>query len=80
MTSQKSSIKNKTLTSKTHSNVYGPNQRDFFEEKISSVKSYSKNDSVTLPNHITNPIVSNNISNAEFDYTYGDVLKTSDKD
>nr|WP_066827631.1 hypothetical protein [Clostridium tepidiprofundi] len=61
----------------THNNVYGPKERNFFEEKTSPIKSYSKNDFATLPNHVTDPIVSNNISNAEFDYTYGDVLKTS---
>jgi len=78
MTSQNSSVKNKTLTSpQIHNNVYGPKERNFFEEKTSSIKSYSKNDSATLSNHVIDPIVSNNISNAEFDYTYGDVLKTS---
>lgn len=51
---------------------YLPNQRDFMEESEEPVKSYSLKDYTLLPNHVVDPIVVNNISNAEFDYTYND--------
>lgn len=50
--------------------IYGPNERDFFDDSLKPIKSYSLEDYVILPNHVTDPIVTNNISSAEFDYTY----------
>lgn len=49
---------------------YGPNERDFLDASTKPVKAYSLEDYVLLPNHVVDPIVANNISNAEFDYTY----------
>lgn len=62
---------------------YAPNERDFLEASEKPVKSYSLTDSVLLPNHVVDPIVANNISNAEFDYTYNeesDLLNLNDED
>lgn len=53
---------------KDHS--YAPNKRDFFEQKPKLIKSYSKYDYTKLPDPVRDPIVSNNISSMEFDYTY----------
>jgi hypothetical protein len=55
---------------KTH--TYAPHERDFYDIEPREIKSYSetKNDFTTLPDPVTDPIVSNNISNVEFDYTY----------
>ncbi|MFD3155787.1 hypothetical protein ACFIJ5_02820 [Haloimpatiens sp. FM7330] len=49
---------------------YTPHKRGYFKEKPKQEKSYSKKDSVELPDNVTDPIISNNISNVEFDYTY----------
>ena len=51
--------------------VYLPKERDFFEQQPRDIRSHSKKDSTPLPDPVENPIVANNISNAEFDYTYG---------
>ncbi len=50
--------------------VYAPNKRGFFEQKPRFMKSYSQKDFTLLPDPVRDPIVSNNISNVEFDYTY----------
>jgi len=52
--------------------MYAPHQRDFYDIEPKVIRSYSetKNDFTTLPDPINDPIVSNNISNVEFDYTY----------
>jgi len=49
---------------------YGPNERDFLEAEPREIKAYSLEDYTILPNNIEDPIVSNNISYQEFDYTY----------
>lgn len=56
---------------------YAPNSRGYFEQKPQLFKSYSAKDYTLLPDPVRDPIVSSNISNAEFDYTYdgGDVIK-----
>lgn len=62
--------------------TYGPNERDFFDASLKPVKSYSLEDSVLLPNHVVDPVVANNISNVEFDYTYNggsDLLNLEDQ-
>lgn len=59
---------NKTNESKP----YGPNERDFLEASERPVKAYSIEDYVLLPNHVVDSIVVNNISNAEFDYTFNE--------
>ncbi|KOF57170.1 MULTISPECIES: hypothetical protein [Clostridium] len=51
---------------------YGPNERDYLEQNAKIIKSYSKHDYTKLPDPVRDPIVSNNISNAEFDYTYNE--------
>ena len=49
---------------------YLPHDRLFDEPSKTSLRSYSETgDYTTLPNPLTDPIVSNNISTAEFDYT-----------
>lgn len=58
--------KNNTNESKP----YGPNERDFLDASTKPIKAYSLKDYVLLPNHVVDSIVANNISNAEFDYTY----------
>ena len=65
-----------------HSKPYGPNERDFLTANTEPVKSYSLEDYVLLPNHVVDSIAANNISNAEFDYTYNgesDLLNFEDK-
>lgn len=49
---------------------YAPNERGYFEQKPRKIKAYSAKDYTILPDPVTDPIVANNISNAEFDYTY----------
>ncbi|MEG2935087.1 MAG: hypothetical protein RR844_01205 [Clostridium sp.] len=63
---------NKNNKTNTKSNQYAPNERDFLEASEAPVKSYSLEDYVLLPNHVVDPIVVNNISNAEFDYTFNE--------
>ncbi|WP_291633694.1 hypothetical protein [Clostridium sp.] len=50
--------------------IYPPYERDFYELEPTDIRSYSETDSTMLPDPVTDPIVSMNISNAEFDYTY----------
>jgi hypothetical protein len=50
--------------------AYAPNKRGFFEQRPRFMKSYSAKDYTLLPDPVRDPIVSNNISNVEFDYTY----------
>lgn len=54
------------------SKPYGPNERDFLEASETPVKAYSIEDYAILPNHVVDSIVVNNISNAEFDYTFNE--------
>ncbi|MBC8016132.1 MAG: hypothetical protein H7X79_10380 [Sporomusaceae bacterium] len=49
---------------------YAPNSRGYFEQKPRLYKSYSAKDYTLLPDPVRDPIVVNNISNVEFDYTY----------
>lgn len=49
---------------------YAPHKRGYFEQKPQQIRSYSMRDYILLPDPVRDPIVSNNISNAEFDYTY----------
>jgi len=61
---------------------YGPTERDFLDASTKPIKAYSLEDYVLLPNHVVDPIVANNISNAEFDYTYNeesDLLNLEDQ-
>lgn len=62
---------------------YAPHERDFLTQKPKEEKSYSKNKktSTSLPDNVTDDIISNNISNVEFDYTYNcgeDIYDDSD--
>jgi len=56
--------------SKNETKIYAPHQRDFYELEPTDIRSYSETDSTMLPDPVTDPIVSMNISNVEFDYTY----------
>ncbi|MCB2293472.1 hypothetical protein LGK95_08055 [Clostridium algoriphilum] len=56
--------------SKDNATMYAPHQRDFYELEPKDLRSYSETDSTMLPDPVTDPIVSMNISNVEFDYTY----------
>lgn len=49
---------------------YAPHKRGYFEQKPRLYKTYSANDYTLLPDPVRDPIVANNISNVEFDYTY----------
>ena len=49
---------------------YAPHNRGYFEQRPQQIKSYSAKDYILLPDPVRDPIVSNNISNVEFDYTY----------
>ncbi|WP_110955484.1 hypothetical protein [Anaerosinus massiliensis] len=49
---------------------YGPNDRGYFLQKPRRYKAYSAKDYTLLPDPVRDPIVSNNISSVEFDYTY----------
>jgi hypothetical protein len=55
---------------------YAPHKRGYFEQKPRLYKAYSSKDYTLLPDPVRDPIVSNNISNVEFDYTYdrGDLI------
>ncbi len=70
----------KKYSKETKNNFYGPHQRDFLESNQKEVRSYGPLDSVALPNNVVDPIVSNNISQAEFDYTYDSILRTSEEE
>lgn len=50
---------------------YLPNERDQMEQEPKTIKSYSQTgeDYTELPDPVRDPIVSNNISYQEFDYT-----------
>lgn len=50
--------------------VYGPKDRGYFKQKPQLYKAYSAKDYTLLPDPVRDSIVSNNISSAEFDYTY----------
>lgn len=49
---------------------YAPNLRNYLEAPVNRPKSFSEKDYTLLPDNVEDPIVVNNISNAEFDYTY----------
>jgi len=49
---------------------YAPHKRGYFEQKPQRIKSYSAKDYILLPDPVRDPVVANNISCVEFDYTY----------
>ena len=55
---------------KKHKKVYAPHLRDYFEQDPTLIKSYSQQDYTKLPDPVRDPIVTNNIANQEFNYTY----------
>lgn len=66
------------MNTHTKTTPYLPNERDFKEPSIEDLRSYSPSgDFTNLPNPFTDPIVSNNISTSEFDYTEDLTFKTS---
>lgn len=68
-----------TEPNKQERKIYGPKVRDFFEEQPQVIKAHSENDYTILPDNVTDPIVANNISNAEFDYTFNGGDDVEDK-
>lgn len=67
---------------KKNKTPYLPDQRDFLEPDEHSLRSYSKAGSSysPLPDYTLDPIVAQNISNVEFDYTEEDILRTGIED
>lgn len=61
---------------------YLPRERGYLDAKMQSIKAISANgkDYTELPDPVRDPIVSNNISNMEFDYTYDDLNDSFDDD
>lgn len=57
---------------KKEKKVYAPHERDFFEQKPKRIMAFSEKDYTELPDPVRDPIVSNNIADREFDYTYND--------
>ena len=55
---------------KKHIKAYPPHLRNFFEQDPTIIKGYSQKDYTKLPDPVRDPIVSNNIANQEFNYTY----------
>lgn len=49
--------------------TYGPHERDSLNTRLKDLSTGSKEDGSPMPNPAEDPIVSNNISNVEFDYT-----------
>ncbi len=58
--------------SKNQNKEYPPNLRDYLDHDPTVIKDYSKKSRMNLPDPASDPIVSNNISNQEFDYTYNE--------
>ncbi|MBC8062788.1 MAG: hypothetical protein H7Y18_19320 [Clostridiaceae bacterium] len=57
---------------KKHNKVYPPHLRNFFEQDLTIIKGYSQKDYTKLPDPVRDPMVSNNISSQEFNYTYNE--------
>jgi hypothetical protein len=57
---------------KNHKKVYAPHLRNYFEQEPTIIKGYSQKDYTKLPDPVRDPIVSNNIANQEFNYTYNE--------
>lgn len=53
-------------------NTYPPHLRDFWEQEPTVIKGYSQKDYTKLPDPVRDPIVSNNIADREFNYTYNE--------
>lgn len=54
---------------------YLPNERGYLEEKRKKIMACSEKDCTLLPDPVQDPIVSNDISNVEFDYTSKDLYE-----
>ena len=50
--------------------LYGPHERMQYELKPKTIKAFSSKDYTLLPDPVRYPIVSNDISTWEFDYTF----------
>ena len=50
--------------------TYSPHLRNYLEQSPTIIKSYSQKDFTKLPDPVRDPVVSNNIANQEFNYTY----------
>ena len=50
--------------------LYGPHERKQHELKPKTIKAFSSKDYTLLPDPVRDPIVSNDISTWEFDYTF----------
>ena len=67
-------INNYSGKTNKNNSIYAPNIRGFMDSDPKQVHSCSKDGKscVKLPNHVTDPIICNNIATWEFDYTYND--------
>ncbi|MGG7162673.1 hypothetical protein ACQPVY_02980 [Clostridium ihumii] len=66
---------------KNKKSSYPPNMRNYLDAPLNTPESKSELDSVKLPDNVEDDIVVNNISNAEFDYTFNcgaDIPTTED--
>lgn len=66
---------------KNQKTKYAPNLRNHLDAPLNNTKSFSEKDFIELPDNVTDPIVANNISTSEFDYTFNngdDVLPADD--
>ncbi|MHC1684127.1 MAG: hypothetical protein AB6733_14425 [Clostridiaceae bacterium] len=68
--------KEKNNKNTTSPKPYLPNERGYFNQEPSVIRSYSENDSIILPDPVSDPIVVNNIAWMEFDYTSPSVADT----
>ncbi|WP_010238769.1 hypothetical protein [Clostridium arbusti] len=57
---------------------YLPRERGYLDADPKEIRAYSERDYTVLPDPVTDPIVTNNISNVEFDYTYDPIADADD--
>ncbi|WP_242949690.1 hypothetical protein [Clostridium pasteurianum] len=55
-----------------------PRERGYLDAEPKEIRAYSERDYTNLPDPVTDPIVTNNISNVEFDYTYDPIADDLD--
>ncbi|SHH14141.1 hypothetical protein [Clostridium grantii] len=62
---------------KSNDFIYGPKERNYLNASPQTILSCSLNDCIILPDPFTDPIVTNDISTSEFDYTFngGDLVE-----
>jgi hypothetical protein len=62
---------------KTNYFIYGPKERGYLDASHQTILACSIHDCVLLPDPFDDPIVTNDISTSEFDYTFngGDLVE-----